>query len=170
MQTRIVTLAAVLCAGAVGAASLGVGMRIPPITLSDQHDVEGAVRSDTRCVLYSRDMGAAKVVNEVLANAPALLDAAGGVVVSDLSRMPRVITSLFALPALRKRPYRILLDRDGKATADWPFKKGAVTVLFLTDMTIARVDYVDSAETLRAALRQAAATPLPEQRPTQGAS
>lgn len=159
---RIATVfLAFLCAAALRAATpLGTGMRMPAFTLADQHDVQGSVRPDTRCVLFSRDMSAANVVKEALANDPAaLIEAAGAVVVSDISGMPSLITKLFALPALRQRPYQILLDRDGKVTANLPSMNGKVTVLQLQALTIERVEYVESADALRAALRQAAAPP-----------
>jgi hypothetical protein len=145
----------VLCAGALSAATpLAAGMRLPAITLADQHDVEGSVRSDTRCVLFSRDMSAAKIVQEALGNDPSA--PAATMIVSDISGMPTLITKLFALPALRQRPYRILLDREGKATEDIPSVDGKVTVLYLRDFTIERLEFVDSAEALRTALHQAA--------------
>lgn len=69
---RIATVfLAFLCAAALSAATpLGTGMRMPAFTLADQHDVQGSVRPDTRCVLFSRDMSAANVVKEALANDP----------------------------------------------------------------------------------------------------
>ncbi len=159
MRTAILVVPlALFCAAALGAATLlTVGTRMPAITLADQHDVEGAVRPDTRCVLFSRDMSAAKIIQEALANDPAaLIDPAAMVIVSDISGMPRLITKLFAVPALRKRPYRVLLDREGTVTADIPVMSGKVTVLSLKDFVIERLEYVDSADALRAALRQAA--------------
>ncbi len=145
-----------LCAATVTAAPLGAGMRMPALALSDQHDAPGSVGPNTRLVLFTRDMAATKVVNEVLEKDPAALTAAHAVVVSDISGMPSLITRLFALPKMRKRPYRILLDRDGKTTADFPFVKGKVTVFRLQALNIESVEHVDSADALRALLRQAA--------------
>jgi hypothetical protein len=153
-----------LCAVSISAATpLDTGMRMPAITLTDQHDAQGSVTPDTRCVVFNRDMSGAKVIEEGLATDSAgLLEAAGAVIVSDISGMPRLISKLFALPALRKRPYSMLLDREGKVTADFPFAKGKVTVLHLHALTIERVEYVESAEALRATLRQAAQPPAGE--------
>lgn len=161
MRTAIVVPMAVLCLAARNMATpLGAGMRMPAIALADQHGVEDSVSSATRCVLFSRDMKAAKIVQETLINdQTALSQAAGAIIVSDISGMPSLITKLFALPALRKRPYRILLDREGKVTADFPSMNGKVTVFHLDSFTIERIEYIESAETLRAVLRQTAATP-----------
>jgi hypothetical protein len=150
-------LALVSAAAPCVAAPLTAGARLPALTLADQHDVEGSVGADTRSVIFSRDMDAAKVVRDALGDAPApLLDAARAVIISDISRMPRLITKLFALPAMRKRPFRMLLDRDGKVTADFPSARGKVTVFYLHVFTIERMEYVESADGLRAALRRAA--------------
>ncbi|HVO23493.1 MAG TPA: FAD/FMN-containing dehydrogenase [Candidatus Margulisiibacteriota bacterium] len=164
---RIAALAVLLalsCAAALStAAPLAVGMRMPSITLADQHGVAGSVRPDTRCIVFSRDMDAAKIVKEALADdAAALIPGAAAVIVSDISGMPSLVTKLFALPALRKRPYSILLDRDGKATADIPAVSGKVTVLYLRGLTVERIEYVDSADTLRATLHQLAQPPAQE--------
>jgi hypothetical protein len=136
---------------------LRVGTRVPAVTLADQHDVKGSITADTRCVLFSRDMDATKVVREALGEQPAqLLDPARAVIVADISAMPSLITKLFALPAMRKRPFRMLLDTDGSVTREFPSEEGKVTVLSLNALTIERIEYIDSAEALRAALRQAA--------------
>jgi hypothetical protein len=98
-------------------------------------------------------MDSGNLVKEALAqNGGAMLEAAHAVYVSDISRMPGVVTKLFALPAMRKRSYRILLDRDGKVTADIPNEEGKITVLELADGTIARIHYVGTVEGFRALL------------------
>lgn len=129
---------------------LAVGTRLPSLTLSDQHDVAATVGVDTKLVIFVRDMDAANVVEDVLTpNGDAQLAAVGAVFISDISRMPRVITNLFALPAMRRRPYRMLLDRDGDLTAVIPSQKGKVTVLRLDQLMIGAIEYFDSADSLR---------------------
>ena len=75
---------------------------------------------------------------------------------SDISGMPGMIRRFVALPAMRKRPYRMVLDRDGQATAEFPAEEGKVTLLRLDALKIEAVEYVDSAQALRAALEAAA--------------
>jgi hypothetical protein len=159
MRFTVLALAVTILSTIAGAAPLGAGMRMPALALTDQHDTPGSVGPETRCVLFSRDMSAAKIVNEALETDPAALSAAQAVVVSDISGMPSLITKLFALPKMRKRPYPILLDRDGKATADFPFEKGKVTLFHLHALTIESVQYVDSADALRVLLHRGAEPP-----------
>ena len=129
------------------------GMAMPEIRLVDQHDVAVTIGAAVRYALVTRDMDSGDLVKEALAeNGGATLEAARAVYVSDISRMPGVITKLFALPAMRKRGYRILLDRDGKATADIPNEAGKITVLELAGGAITRIHYVSTVEGLRALL------------------
>lgn len=156
---RIAMRAALLLAAlgaAAWAATLAPGMALPPLTLTDQHDVAATLGADTRVILFTRDMDAGDVAKEALADHAALLGAARAVYVADIGRMPSLVAKLFALPAMRQRPYRMLLDRDGTATADFPSRAGEVTVMRLTDGRIDSVEYLASAEALRAALAPAA--------------
>jgi hypothetical protein len=149
--------AACLCAAQLAAAAtLAPGMPMPAIALADQHDVKASIGPDTRIVLFARDMDAADLAEEALAaDGAALLTDAGALFVSDISGMPGMIRKLIALPAMRKRPYRMLLDREGDATADMPVQKGKVTVLRLDALEIEAVEYVGSAAQLRGVLESA---------------
>jgi len=61
--------------------------------------------------------------------------------------MPRLVAKLFALPSMRRRPYPMLLDRDGQTTARLPDVAGTVTVISLERLKITRVEQLtDSAE------------------------
>jgi hypothetical protein len=132
---------------------LAPGMPVAEIRLADQHDVEGSIGPDVRAILFTRDMDAGDFVKEALADkGDQVLAAANDVYVSDISGMPGVIAKLFALPSMRKRPYRMLLDRDGKATAGFPSQEGKVTLLRVENGEIEKVEYLDSADQVRAKL------------------
>jgi hypothetical protein len=142
-----------LLASSAHAEPLGPGMRLPEIRLSDQHDVETTIGADVQVVLFTRDMDAGKIVKEALAkDGKEQLEGAGAVYVSDISGMPRLIAKMFALPSMRKRPYRMILDRDGKATADFPSEKDKVTFLRIEVGAITGIEYVESAGVLSAML------------------
>lgn len=154
---RIITIFLVALALAWSTAApaepLRPGQLIPDIRLTDQHDVEGRLDATIRLVLVTRDMDAGNLVKDALAERGGpTLEAGHAVYISDISRMPGVITKLFALPAMRKRDYRILLDRDGKATADVPSKEGKVTALRIADGVITQIDYVTTVQGLRTLL------------------
>lgn len=157
MRTLMLVSTSILLTLTVAVAEpLGPGMQMPALTLADQHDVESTVGAETRIVVFARDMDAADIVEEALAdNGAALLADADAVFVSDIHRMPGIITRLFALPSMRKRPYRMLLDREGTATADLPSQEEKVSLIRLDELEIKSVDYIDSAALLRAALLEA---------------
>jgi hypothetical protein len=136
-------LAAALLAGAPAAAApLAVGDAAPALALEDQHGRRGAVGPDVRVVVVSRDMEAGDVVRKALAGRDqGFLDAHRIVYVANVSGMPALVTRLFALPRMRERPYRMLLDRDGQATRDVPAVVGRPTVLTLAGGRIARITH-----------------------------
>lgn len=133
-------LAILLLVGAAHGAPLAVGDPMPPLTLEDQHGRAGTVGDGVRVVVVSRDMEAGDVVKKALAGRDqAFLDAHGAVYVANISGMPALVTRLFALPRMRERPYRMLLDRDGSATKDIPAVPGRPTVLTLEAGRVVRV-------------------------------
>lgn len=157
-------LATLALAGPMGAAeTLGVGDPFPTIDLLDQHGEPHAVDASVRLVIFTRDMKAGGVVREALEEeGAALLSRHGTVYVSDVSRMPAFIRRTVAKPRMRRRPYPVLLDERGDATATLPSEAGQATLLFLDALRITRLERVGSVEALRTALaRHAPEDPAP---------
>ena len=137
---RWAALSMLLLAAVVRAAPLAVGDPLPPLALEDQHGRAGGVGAGVRTVVVSRDMEAGEVVKKALAGRDqAFLDEHGVVYVANISGMPAMITRLFALPRMRERPYRMLLDRDGSATRDVPAVAGRPTVLAVEGGRVVRL-------------------------------
>ena len=135
------------------AAVAGVGSTLPARSLEDQHGEVRSIDRGTRFVLFSRDMDGGDVIEEALSDAPeGFLEARGAVFVADISRMPSLVTRLFALPSMRRRPYPMLLDRTGDATADLPAEKGRATLIRLEALRVAAVTSFDEPGALREAL------------------
>lgn len=158
MKRAGVLLAILLAAAAVASDQvLKAGDTLPPLGLRDQHNVPAAIDDGTRLVLFSREMGASDFVEEALDQDGAeMLASANAVFIADISGMPSIITRIFALPSLRKRAYRMVLDRDGNATAELPAQDDRVTIIHLDKRSIVRVEYADSSEKVAEALRSAA--------------
>ncbi len=130
-----------------------VGSRLPALTLPDQHGEARRVDESTRVVLFSREMKGGGVIRKALeVDGPALLEGAGAVYVADVSRMPGIIRSVIAKPRMRRRPYPMLLDEEGSASADFPAREGQATLLRLEGLRVTGVQYFDSPEALRQAL------------------
>jgi hypothetical protein len=137
-----------------------VGDVLPEITLGDQHDERGGVDATTRIVLFSRDMEGGKLLRAALEDTEeGFLQERQIVYLSDISGMPKLVARLFAVPSMRRRPYPMLLDRTGEATARLPDVEEQATLLFLDELRIERIEHVDSADGVRALL---GLEPLPD--------
>jgi hypothetical protein len=144
-----VTLA--LFGGAAGAEPYAVGDRIDPFTLDDQHGEPHRVDESVALVLFGRGMTSDKIVKEALEDADAdSLRSRQVVYVAEIKGMPKLVAKLFALPSMRRRPYPMLLDRDGQTTARFPDLAGTVTVLHLDRLQLTRVEYLAEPAELRA--------------------
>ena len=159
-MTRSLMLAAVLLVMAARAfadpapAVLAVGDALPPLALRDQNDVDVRIDAATRLVLFTRDMSSGGLVKEALAEGgKETLAAAHAVYVSDVSGMPSLVRSAFALPGLRKRPYPVALDEGGTATRTLPFRAGQVTVLALAAGKVTAIGFAATSTDLAALLR-----------------
>jgi hypothetical protein len=122
-----------------------VGTTIQPVRLTDQHDVPAEAGVSTRLLLVSHDMDGGALVREALDRFDqATLDAHGVAYVADVSRMPGFVTSLVAIPRMRKRPYRILVDRDGTATRDVPAAAGKATLVRLEALRVTAIEQLET--------------------------
>ena len=133
--------------------ALESGDRLAPWTLLDQHERPYTLTPDTRVLLVARDMQGAKLVKAALAEQPAgYLEARGAVFVADIERMPAVISTLFAIPAMRGYSYRVMLDRQGRVAGRYAVPEASVRLMRLDHGTlVAQETYVD-AEGLKRAL------------------
>lgn len=131
-----------------------VGDRIEAFELGDPHGKPGRVDEAVRLVLFTADMDGGRLVQEALEDT-ALQDLAahGAVYVADVSRMPAVVTRLFALPSMRRRPYRTLLDTEPGPTLRVPREPGKVTLLELDALSVRSIRFADAAETVASAIR-----------------
>lgn len=123
-----------LCLLSSAALALEPGERLAPWTLLDQFDVPYTLNEETRILLVARDMDGAKLVDAALKGKPrGYLEERQAVFLADISRMPGVIATLFALPKMRDYHYRILLDRDARIAPRYPAGEGEVLWLQLDD-------------------------------------
>ena len=63
--------------------------------------------------------------------------------------MPSLVATMFAIPAMRDRPYAMLLDRDGKTTTRLPALEGQAALIFLDRLTVQRIVNVTDAAAVR---------------------
>ena len=133
-------LPAMLMADGALAEHYVVGDAIEPFTLADQHGEDRTVDASVKVILFSRDMDGGDFLKRGLADvAPGYLDGKKAVYVADISGMPGLIARMFAIPAMRDRPYSMLLDRDGETTKRLPDVEGQATLIFLERLSVQRI-------------------------------
>jgi hypothetical protein len=148
-----VALLVLLCLLSSAALALEPGERLAPWTLLDQHDAPYTLNEQTRILLVARDMDGAKLVDAALQGTPkGYLDERQAVFLADISRMPGLIATLFALPKMRDYSYRILLDRDARIAPRYPAGEGEVLWLQLKDGKLVEQQVFREAEALKTAL------------------
>jgi hypothetical protein len=150
---RLAALGVVLSAAVALAEPAGVGATLAELRLPDQHGQERVVDAGVRVLFFSRDMKGGGALRDLLEkDGAALLEHHHAVYVADVSRMPGPIRALIAMPRMRRRPYPVLIDEAGTATASLPSAEGKASVIFLDALRITRIEQVDSVEALRALL------------------
>lgn len=147
------SLALLLALLAGGAQALEQGERLAPWTLLDQYEKPYSLDNQLGLLLVARDMDGAKLVKAALDGKPKdFLEQRHAVFVADISRMPSVISKLFAVPAMQDYNYRVLLDRESRVAPRYEAPEGQVLVLTLRDGMLQGQKAFASAESLRAAL------------------
>jgi hypothetical protein len=137
----------------VSAAPIETGTSMPVLTLKDQHDTTHTIDANTRLLIFSAERDVSALVETALADQTAeSLSAAGIQYVSDISAMPGMVTSMIALPKMRKRPYPMLLGRKAEETAMLPREPGKATLIVSEGGSITSVQFIGDTASLRAAL------------------
>jgi len=141
------------CASAL---AQGEATRLAPWTLLDQFDKAYTLDQQARILLVARNMTGAKLLKAALAEKPkGFLEARQAVFVADVSRMPAVISSLFAVPAMRDYNYRVLLDSQSRVASRYPAAEDQVLWLDLERGVLRDSRTFTDALALRQALEQA---------------
>ncbi len=107
-------------------------------------------------MIFSAERDVSSLVETALDDqTTASLDAAGILYIADISAMPGIITTVIALPKMRKRPYPMLLGRSPEETAMLPREAGKITLIEADAGSVTAVRYLADAPALRSALRLA---------------
>ncbi|MCY1407789.1 hypothetical protein D9M71_230980 [compost metagenome] len=133
--------------------ALEIGERLAPWTLLDQYEQPYSLDDGLQVLLVARSMDGGKLVNAALEGQPkGYLEARHTVFVADISRMPALVSSLFAVPAMRDYNYRVLLDRESRVVSRYPGDESSVLWLRLERGRLLDQREFGDAGALRAAL------------------
>lgn len=141
-----------------GAASapLAQGSTFPALALTDQHDKPVTLPGAAHAIVYANAKAVDEWVNPVLTDfEPANLSAKHVIYLSDISRMPWMVSKMIALPKMRERNYSAALIRNDeeKALARLPTPaKDCADVFHLNAGVIASIQSVCSPAALKSEL------------------
>jgi len=128
--------------------TMKVGDSLPTITLQDQFEVKQTVASTTKTILVAYDKDISSLLKEfLLAKEGDFLTANNAVYIGDIRGMPSLISKFFAIPKMKKYPFKILfLDENNEKYLDK--KEDMITVYTLVDSKITNVSFVKTTEEL----------------------
>jgi hypothetical protein len=152
--TGAVSLAAsLLLPGFVAAAPLVPGDMLPKLELSDQHNRPVVIDGSTRLLIFAADKAGGDLAQGVLkAQDAGVLARIHAVYLADISAMPALISTMFAMPKLRELPFAVGIVRDAAKTAQLPRQPDQVTVLVLDAGQVRQVLQAGNPNTLKQAL------------------
>ena len=135
------------------AAVLQIGDTAPMLSLHDQHDTPRTTLSARRFLMFSSDKDGSNLADAVLEGQTGeTMEQAGIAYVADISGMPAMVTNLFAMPKLRKRPYPVLLGRTAEDTMILPRQADRVTVIEIDGGSVTAIAFMNEASAIRTRL------------------
>ncbi len=142
--------------GAAQGAPLEVGAPWPAPALADQYEKAVTLASPPLTVLLfttERKPGdwAQAVIDQ---HFQARAKSGQLALVFDVSRMPSLVTSMFAMPSFRGRPFPIIVAREAPPVAFLPRKEGSVTVIRLEAGKVLAIDYANDEPSLEQLLKK----------------
>lgn len=143
------------------ASSLSVGDSFPVLDLENQFEEASPVPGEASLVVFSGSKSADDDLSETLGEvAGDALRSGETIYLSDISRMPGLITRFVAMPALKDRDYPVTLIREEGMAHRLPASDGCYTLFQLADEAVVEgIEEVCEPKALPAALRAVPETP-----------
>lgn len=140
MKTYILLGLTLFFSASVGA--FQTGDLLTPLKFESQFSENMQVSESTQWILFAADKASGKLVTDHLLESKYNIDESGMVYVSDISKMPSLITRMIALPKMKKYPFKMALDKEGVVTATWPRQEGKVTLIELDHLKVKNIRFV----------------------------
>ncbi len=132
---------------------------LKPVQLPDQFETKVSVDENIQWLIFSDDKEVSDKINQALDDLKITdVSKLKGAYVADISKMPSIVTTMFALPKMRKYAFKVLLDQDGAPTQSWPRQKGKASLLLLKKLEISEVKYADSTDDIKKFLQERTAS------------
>ncbi|WP_244288392.1 hypothetical protein [Leptospira congkakensis] len=122
------------------APTLVLGNVLPEINYTNQWEEPSPIPSETTKVIFIADMDASKIIHPILEKeGKGYLESKQAVLVSDIHRMPSLISKFVALPKMKSYPYTLRLVREEKLADPFPRTKGSLTLIQLKAGKITKI-------------------------------
>ncbi|PJZ84741.1 hypothetical protein [Leptospira harrisiae] len=120
--------------------TLVVGNTLPEINYTNQWEEPSPIPMETTKVIFISDMDASKIIHPILEKeGKGYLEGKQAVLISDIHRMPSLITKFVALPKMKSYPYTLRLVREEKLADPYPRTKGSLTLIQLKAGKITKI-------------------------------
>lgn len=115
----------------------------------DQHGNLQTIPRDIKYIFFASDMEANKIVHPYFMNLKQEgMNSKKIAFIADIHKMPTIISKMIAIPKMKEYPYTIHLIRDETRGSYFPKEKGKITILFLKDYKIQKIQQVGTLEEL----------------------
>lgn len=132
---------------------LAAGANLTGLKIESQFDEALTLNSDTKYIFFTSDKAASNLMHESITESKFDLNKQPVLYISDISKMPSMITKMFAIPKMKKYSYKMGLDRTGDITKQWPRKEGQIAKLTLEKEIVKSIEFYTDKEALTASLK-----------------
>ena len=135
-------------------ASLNIGDKLPDITLLDQFGNTHTIDKGVSKIIITFDKKSSVLANKFISkkrDSAKYLDANNMAFVANISKMPALITKLFAMPKMKKYKHTILLIDDDDNNMFLSEKKH-ISIYDLQDGIIKNITYIKGIKELNASV------------------
>lgn len=122
--------------------------------LKNQFEEVTKIDESVEWIIFTADKKVSENVRKVFEELKATdLAKSKGMYVAEISKMPAMISKMFAIPAMRDYPFKVVLDQEGLVTKGWPQKEGHATFIELKNLEITKTQFVSTEAEIKALLK-----------------
>jgi hypothetical protein len=126
--------------------AITTGDTLPAFKIQNQFEEPAELNAETKWIIFSSDMKAAKLLTEYLNQNAKNLDLTKSLIISDISKMPGLVSKMFAIPKMKKYNFKLALDKEGDVTKAWPRQEGVILVMKVDQLKVESTENLTTAE------------------------
>ena len=113
------------------------------------------IPSNVKTIIISYKKETGKLINKYLISKhPTYFDELNAIFIADINKMPSVITTLFALPKIRKYKHTVYLHYSEEFAKYIPAKDKKITIIKIQNQKVKSISYVSTQSELKKALEE----------------